>query len=93
MSHKITGPSNYYIRKLIRNLWKTKMASFITAFPNTKIHRIKIVVNPNKQHEETTRTDNTWSSFIQAPKPKISFNNLFEIFELQFFKRFIKLFA
>lgn len=25
MSHKITGPSNYYIRKLIRNLWKTKI--------------------------------------------------------------------
>ncbi|MFX1503238.1 MAG: 50S ribosomal protein L18e [Promethearchaeota archaeon] len=25
MSHKIAGPSNYYIRKLIRNLWKTKI--------------------------------------------------------------------
>lgn len=25
MSHKITGPSNYYIRKLIRDLWKTKI--------------------------------------------------------------------
>ncbi|MFX1366198.1 MAG: 50S ribosomal protein L18e [Promethearchaeota archaeon] len=25
MSHKITGPNNYYIRKLIRNLWKTKI--------------------------------------------------------------------
>ncbi len=25
MSHKITGPSNFYIRKLIRNLWKTKV--------------------------------------------------------------------
>ena len=24
MSHKITGPSNYYHRKLIRDLWKTK---------------------------------------------------------------------
>jgi large subunit ribosomal protein L18e len=24
MSHKVTGPSNYYIRKLIRDLWKTK---------------------------------------------------------------------
>ncbi len=24
MSHRITGPSNYYNRKLIRNLWKTK---------------------------------------------------------------------
>ncbi len=25
MSHKITGPSNYYMRKLIRDLWKTKI--------------------------------------------------------------------
>ncbi|KKK46446.1 hypothetical protein LCGC14_0575050 [marine sediment metagenome] len=25
MSHRITGPSNYYVRKLIRNLWKTKI--------------------------------------------------------------------
>jgi large subunit ribosomal protein L18e len=24
MSHRITGPSDYYIRKLIRDLWKTK---------------------------------------------------------------------
>jgi large subunit ribosomal protein L18e len=24
MSHKISGPSDYYIRKLIRDLWKTK---------------------------------------------------------------------
>ncbi len=24
MSHRITGPSNYYQRKLIRDLWKTK---------------------------------------------------------------------
>ena len=24
MSHKITGPSNYYVRKLIRDLWKTR---------------------------------------------------------------------
>jgi large subunit ribosomal protein L18e len=24
MSHRITGPSNYYTRKLIRDLWKTK---------------------------------------------------------------------
>ena len=24
MSHRITGPSDYYIRKLIRELWKTK---------------------------------------------------------------------
>ncbi|MFX1376651.1 MAG: 50S ribosomal protein L18e [Promethearchaeota archaeon] len=25
MSHKIAGPSNYYNRKLIRDLWKTKI--------------------------------------------------------------------
>lgn len=25
MSHRVTGPSNYYIRKLIRDLWKTKI--------------------------------------------------------------------
>lgn len=25
MSHKILGPSNYYVRKLIRDLWKTKI--------------------------------------------------------------------
>jgi large subunit ribosomal protein L18e len=25
MSHKIAGPSNYYVRKLIRDLWKTKI--------------------------------------------------------------------
>jgi large subunit ribosomal protein L18e len=25
MSHKITGPSNYYTRKMIRDLWKTKI--------------------------------------------------------------------
>jgi large subunit ribosomal protein L18e len=25
MSHKITGPSNYYQRKLIRDLWKTQI--------------------------------------------------------------------
>ena len=24
MSHKISGPSDYFIRKLIRDLWKTK---------------------------------------------------------------------
>ncbi|TFF69192.1 MAG: 50S ribosomal protein L18e [Promethearchaeota archaeon] len=24
MSHRITGPSDYYTRKLIRDLWKTK---------------------------------------------------------------------
>ncbi|MFX0187409.1 MAG: 50S ribosomal protein L18e [Candidatus Hodarchaeota archaeon] len=24
MSHKATGPSNYYVRKLVRDLWKTK---------------------------------------------------------------------
>jgi len=24
MSHRITGPSNFYIRELIRDLWKTK---------------------------------------------------------------------
>jgi hypothetical protein len=74
---------------------KTKTASFVTAFPNTFRHRIKIVVDPNKQYEdeETNREDNTWSSVIQAPKTKISFISLFEVFELQFFKRFIKLFA
>lgn len=26
MSHKITGPSNYYHRKLIRDLWKSKIS-------------------------------------------------------------------
>ena len=25
MSHRILGPSSYYIRKLIRSLWKTKI--------------------------------------------------------------------
>ena len=25
MSHKITGPSNFYVRKLMRDLWKTKI--------------------------------------------------------------------
>ncbi|KKN20920.1 hypothetical protein LCGC14_0930740 [marine sediment metagenome] len=25
MSHRITGPSSYYIRKLIRDLWKTRI--------------------------------------------------------------------
>ena len=25
MSHRVSGPSNYYIRKLIRDLWKTKI--------------------------------------------------------------------
>ena len=25
MSHRVTGPSNFYIRKLIRDLWKTKI--------------------------------------------------------------------
>jgi len=25
MSHRITGPSNYYHRKLIRDLWKTQI--------------------------------------------------------------------
>ncbi|MFX1279960.1 MAG: 50S ribosomal protein L18e [Promethearchaeota archaeon] len=25
MSHKITGPSNFYVRRLIRDLWKTKI--------------------------------------------------------------------
>ncbi|MHA1292903.1 MAG: 50S ribosomal protein L18e [Promethearchaeota archaeon] len=24
MSHRITGPSDYYVRKLIRDMWKTK---------------------------------------------------------------------
>jgi len=24
MSHRISGPSNYYVRRLIRDLWKTK---------------------------------------------------------------------
>ncbi len=24
MSHRITGPSNYYVRKLIRDLWKSR---------------------------------------------------------------------
>ncbi len=24
MSHRISGPSNYYVRSLIRNLWKTR---------------------------------------------------------------------
>jgi len=26
LSHKITGPSNYYHRKLIRDLWKSKIS-------------------------------------------------------------------
>ena len=30
MSHKITGPSNYYQRKLIRDLWKTKISIWKT---------------------------------------------------------------
>ncbi|MHA2390794.1 MAG: 50S ribosomal protein L18e [Promethearchaeota archaeon] len=25
MSHRVTGPSNFYVRKLIRDLWKTKI--------------------------------------------------------------------
>ncbi len=25
MSHRISGPANFYIRKLIRDLWKTKL--------------------------------------------------------------------
>jgi len=25
MSHKVSGPSNFYTRKLIRDLWKTKI--------------------------------------------------------------------
>jgi len=25
MSHRISGPSNFYVRSLIRNLWKTKI--------------------------------------------------------------------
>jgi hypothetical protein len=71
----------------------TKMASFITAFPNARLHKIKIVVNPNNQHEESDWKDNEWSSFLKAPKPKMLFSSLFEIFELQLFKRIIKLFV
>ncbi|MBA7653440.1 hypothetical protein ES703_61289 [subsurface metagenome] len=58
MSHKITGPSNYYIRKLIRDLWKTKIK--IWKKVSTKLsgpRRNKVKANLYRINKKTSKND------------------------------------
>lgn len=58
MSHKITGPSNYYVRKLIRDLWKTKISIWKTV--STKLsgpRRNKVKANLYRINKKTSKDE------------------------------------
>lgn len=58
MSHKITGPSNYYQRKLIRDLWKTKIKIWKTIskkISGSRKNRVKI--NLYRINQKTRKND------------------------------------
>lgn len=58
MSHKITGPSNYYVRKLIRDLWKTKINIWKTV--STKLsdpRRNKVKANLYRINKKTSKNE------------------------------------
>jgi large subunit ribosomal protein L18e len=58
MSHKITGPSNYYERKLIRDLWKTQIKIWKTIskkISGPRKNRVK--VNLYRINKKTKKND------------------------------------
>lgn len=58
MSHKITGPSNYYQRKLIRDLWKTKIKIWKTISKKLSGPRKNAVkVNLYRINKKTKKND------------------------------------
>ena len=58
MSHKITGPSNYYIRKLIRDLWKTKIKIWKTLSKKLSgPRRNRVNVNLYRINKKTVKND------------------------------------
>jgi len=58
MSHKITGPSNYYVRKLIRDLWKTKIKIWKTVSKKLSgPRRNKIRANIYRINKKTKKGD------------------------------------
>ncbi len=58
MSHKITGPSNYHIRKLIRSLWKTKIRIWkIISRKLSGPRRNRIKANLYRINKKTNKND------------------------------------
>jgi large subunit ribosomal protein L18e len=58
VSHKITGPNNYYIRKLIRDLWKTKIKIWKTVSKKLSgPRRNRIKANLYRINKKTNKDD------------------------------------
>jgi large subunit ribosomal protein L18e len=58
MSHKITGPSNYYTRKLIRDLWKTQIKIWKTVSKKLSgPRRNKVKANLYRINKNTKKND------------------------------------
>jgi large subunit ribosomal protein L18e len=58
MSHRITGPSNYYHRKLIRDLWKTKIKIWKTISKKLSGSRKnRVDVNLYRINKKTRKND------------------------------------
>ena len=58
MCHKITGPSNYYVRNLRRDLWKTKINIWKTV--STKLsgpRRNKVKANLYRINKKTSKDE------------------------------------
>jgi large subunit ribosomal protein L18e len=58
MSHKISGPSNFYIRKLIRDLWKTKILIWKTVSKKLSgPRRNRVKANLYRINKKTNKDD------------------------------------
>jgi large subunit ribosomal protein L18e len=58
VSHKITGPSNFYNRKLIRDLWKTKIKIWKKISKKlSSPRRNKITANLYRINKKTKKDD------------------------------------
>ncbi|MFX1571143.1 MAG: 50S ribosomal protein L18e [Promethearchaeota archaeon] len=58
MSHRVTGPSNFYIRALIRDLWKTKIKIWRTISKKLSgPRRNRVKVNLYRIDKKTNKND------------------------------------
>lgn len=58
LSHKVTGPTNYYTRKLIRDLWKTKRRIWRKISKKlSSPKRNRVEANLNRINKKTKQND------------------------------------
>lgn len=58
MSHRITGPSNYYNRRLIRDLWKTRRRIWKTvSIKLSGSRKNRVEANLNRINNKTKKGD------------------------------------